>query len=360
MDQSSVIRVLEALGARRIKPEGSRVSAGCPFAPYRHTEGTDKNPSFVMEVNPSGPSKFFCYACKAAGKKAISLLYCWKDCTGEWRSDLHDLIRDQEGGSLRERYGKLGSYDERRRMTRRPRTETSWEVKGYERAFTLDDYGEILKTIPSYAIHRGITKEQAKRWKIGFDQEWQRMFITILDETQKMVGYSKRAILGDQEPKYLHAKDMAKEKYLYGEAFLDRRVRLGFISEGFMDVLALERYGWKNPLGTMGTKSSPQQIEKLRKWFDCVVIFPHNDKKPPPGPDGVERLPPGMDMAVDYRNALIDVGVKAYIAPFFAGRKDPGEWAASEHAAMRQRLRTILHEYEPAEERGEEGTPGQT
>ena len=357
MDEQSIVRVLESLGATKIKRAGSRVQSACPFAPYRHTKGTDKHPSFGMEVNPSGPSKFHCFSCKASGQKAISLLYVWKECTGTWRSDLQELIRDQEGGSLRERASRLGSYDDQRRSGLKGRGETSWHVPGYERAFTYGDYDEIYKSLPQYALDRGITVRQAKKWHLGFDQKYQRLFISIIDEKGKLVGYSKRAIHDDQEPKYLHAKDMARDKYLYGEEFIDRRCRLGFVMEGFMDVLAMERNGWRNMVGTMGTKPSREQIAKLKKWFDCVVIFPHNDDKPPLKEDGTQPLSPGQQMAKDYKDALEAEGMtRVYVAPVFQGRKDPGEWSSEEHAAMRKRLGALLDEFEPAATEGSEAS----
>lgn len=352
MDRSAIVKVLEALGATKIKVQGNSVKCCCPFAGTRHTGGTDSNPSFTMEINPSGPSKFFCFACKSSGKKSISLLYY----IGSKRPDLWAFIMEQEGGSLPERAKKLRSYDDQRRSKLPQRQDSTWVVHDYERAFTLSEYDEILSvTDHPYATGRGISPEQADRWKIGFNRERHRLFISIFDENQRMVGFSERAIYKDQHPKYRHAKNMARDKYLYGEQFIDRKMRLGFITEGFMDVLALERHGWKNCLGTMGTKPSKPHVEKLRKWFDCVVIFPHNDAKPPVKEDGTQSIPPGRQMALDYKNALLDVGVKVYIAPVFDGRKDPGEWISAEHDAMRHKLRKLLDEYEPPGESGEVG-----
>ena len=357
MDEQSIIKVLESLGARKIKSGPGRVSSSCPFAPYTHSKGTDNNPSFSIEINPSGPSRFVCGACKKAGKKSISLLYAWKECTGTWRSDLHDIISRQEGGTVSERLKRLGSFDDRRRKLQRSEPSAGWTVAGYEAKFDPLDYQDALKFLPRYAFDRGITVDQAKRWGIGFDQIGQRLFISIFDETGKMVGFSRRAIREDQTPKYLHAENFRRDKYLYGEQFVDHGLRTGVLVEGFMDVLNLERCGWINVLACFGTAVSMAHVEKMKKWFDRVVILPHNDAKP----DNPALDPPGLKMAKDYADALRQAGLVVAIGPMIKDKKDPGDWLQLEADKVFDRLKGFIvngkSSQAPSQARSQEGPP---
>lgn len=323
MDDRLIQEVLESLGSKRIKHSGGNIIGSCPFASYTHGNGEDRNPSFSVSINGSGPSSWHCFACKCGGKKSIGILYEWKKHTGEWKADLYSRIRDQEGMAPSERLKRLGSWNDQKKKQLQqvgPSAGSNWHVDGYEGKFDEENFKDYFETVPRYALDRGITIDQAKKWKIGFHKEYKRLFFTILDEDRHMVGWSARAIFPDQEPKYLHAEYMRRDKYLYGEAFIDRSSRLGFITEGFMDVLNLERLGIKNALGTMGTGCSPGHIEKLKRYFDKVMILPHND------PENEKGESPGKKMADAYASALRNVGVGVIIAPVVQGKKDPGDW----------------------------------
>lgn len=358
MDEASVVQVLKALGSHKIKTGSGKVTASCPFAPWLHNDGVDNNPSFSMTINPGGPSKFYCFCCKSAGKKALSLLYAFKDCTGTWRSDLHDLITKQEGGSTFERYRRLPNFEAARRRSFHHQAvgHTSWQVAGYEGTFDLDNYKDTLAFLPRYAMTRGIDGTQAKKWRIGYDQDRQRLFLAVFDETGKMVGYSGRAISKDQSPKYLHAENFRRDKYLYGEQFIDKAVRVGFVMEGFMDVLNLDRLGWVNCLACLGTAVSETHIEKLKRWFDRIVILPHNDPKP----DNPQKDAPGFEMAEGLARRLREAGVQVAIGPVVHGKKDPGEWTPAEAELVKRRLQGFIDARgsdsgEAASEAGEAG-----
>jgi|GEM_PF-3074368 len=371
MHEQGLLRILNALGSPRVKRSGSRLLASCPFAPYRHAKGTDRNPSFSIEINSSGPSPYKCWSCGVAGKKTISLLYAWKDATGTWKSDLHAFIRDEEGGSLREQLDRLGGYSERRRHAIGHPGESHWHVAGYERKFSAEDIAGWAGTVPRYALQRGVTFEQCQQWELGYDREGQRLVIPIRDEHQRLVGYSRRAIHPDSEPKYLHAKGMLRDRYLYGEHRLDPSCRKGLLMEGFFDVWAFDRRGYRNALATMGTALSTEHILKMRKWFDRVTIFPHNDPKPDPKPISDELTddfpieaggkdaaavpdPPGQKMAREYRDALTKAGIEVAIAPVMIGRKDPGEWQESDWLLLEShvRLGPVLNELKRGIEAG--------
>lgn len=368
MDEQGIVRILAALGVTRYRRSGTRIMASCPLAPYRHANGTDRSQGFSIEVNAAGTSPYKCWACGIAGKKTISLLYAWKDATGNWMTDLHGFIRDQEGGSPREQLDRFGGYRSRQS---RDHGESAWQAQGYERKFTAGDIEEWMGQVPRYVIERGVTVEQARHWELGFDRDRQRLVIPIRDEHNRLVGYSKRAIHKEDEPKYLHAKGMAREQYLYGEHKIDRTCRVGVLIEGFFDVWAFDRRGYRNAIASMGTALSATHILKMRKWFDRVVVFPHNDPKPDHTPlDEAEAgagsapelqrreapLSPGMKMARDYRDALVKAGVQAGIAPVVEGRKDPGEWREPDWLLIEahDRLRPVLHELKRGSEGGEE------
>ena len=319
----------------------------------------DGDSVLVRDIEVAGDHSYVAFGigvhnCKAGGKKAISLLYKWKECTGEWKSDLHEMITNQEGGSIFERVKRLGDFRGSKKKAL-PHIEASapWMVDNYEANFEVEEFAEVLKFLPRYAFQRGITADQAKKWGLGYDQDFQRLFFSVIDENGKFVGYSKRAILEDQEPKYLHAQYFRRDKYLYGEQFIDHTVRVGYLMEGFMDVLNLDRLGWVNVLACFGTAVSDAHIEKLKRWFDRVVILPHNDAKP----EKEDEDPPGLKMAKDYGRALRDAGVEVIIGPMIKGKKDPGDWSPADAEVVKQRIERFVNGQASAKEAPPKTTP---
>jgi len=356
MDQDSIYRLLSALGVDKTKNLGSNILASCPMAHWTH-KGNDKRPSFSISVNLGGASKWHCFGCGESANKTISLLYRMRDHGGGWNEQAHDIIKTAEYGSSTNRLKKLDGWDNSKRKQIEKVSylkSGDWHVEGYEPKLDIEDYKEILSEIPRYAIDRGITPEQAYRWKIGFHKNLfpvPRLFFSILDHTGKMVGWSGRAITdgsADACGKYYHLKYFQRDKYLYGEWMVDRKNRTGFLMEGFMDVLNLDKMGLRNCLGTMGISPSPPQIDKLKQWFDNVVIFPHDDE---PSKQGVRA---GLKMADDYKTALEIVGVNAIIAPIVPKKrlfneelrnpKDPGEWIKSDLDWIMSMIRRIVIE----------------
>lgn len=62
MDADSIKMLLGALGTTSVTGE-NWVRGRCPLSPWTHASGTDKNPSFGIEVIDGGESWFNCYSC---------------------------------------------------------------------------------------------------------------------------------------------------------------------------------------------------------------------------------------------------------------------------------------------------------
>lgn len=330
MNESTIVMLLEALGSKKIRRSSNDILGTCPFAQWTHKGGVDNNPSFSVQVNPGANSRWQCFGCDVKGRNSLGILFEYKEKSGRMDQSLFDQIKREDGRDPLSMLNRLGDWDKQKPTIKRDAKNfgwtgqfhnTDWKPKDWEPKFDITEYRDMLAEIPMYAVDRGITPEQACKWRIGFNKKAQRLFIAILDETGKMVGYSGRSIHEGMKPKYLHAEGMKKEKYLYGECFVTKSIRVGFLMEGFMDVLNLDRLGLVNCLATMGIHPSDEQVTKLSTWFDKVIIFPHND---PELADGKETA--GMKMAMNYASRLFGKVADVRIAPVVPGKKDPGDW----------------------------------
>lgn len=359
MNESGIIRMLEMLGSNtsRLKRTGGNIVACCPLGGHE-----DKNPSFTIKINPSGPSSWHCYSCGEKANKTVSILYKVQQHGGGWRDDIHQLIKDDEYESPIYKASKLKDWGEQKlynnnQIAGRKSYDTSgYFVQGYEAKFNEADYKEIMSQVPQYILDRGFTPKTCVRWKLGYHKldYPQRLFIPIFSHEQQMVGWSGRLIHESDaargHPKYKHVKHFAKEKYLYGEHLIDRTQKTCFIMESFMDVMNLDQLGVKNCLAIMGTSISAAQVDKVKRWFEKAIILPHDDQ---PQANGVR---PGLKMADDCKYALEQVGIKVIISPIVPATRliggeirnpqDPGEWTLEDVRWVFGIIRRIVSERE--------------
>lgn len=319
MHSEGIRYILQELGCQRIKESGSSFSACCPFAPYGgHKSDRDRHPSFSIKVNANGESPWNCFTCQRKGTMR-GLIYQLEQC-GKNVQSLRQYVNQNQEKSLRTRLANIGEYSiSRVKVEPVVELENGWY--GFEREVELDFKNfEKCLCIPDYAIGRGLSEEQCIQWKLGIYNN--RLFIPVFAEGGKFVGYSLRALSEYAKPKYMHVKGFKKEKYLYGENFRQKNIRIGFMMEGFSDVWNLARRGLPNCFAIMGTRISKQQIQKLVDWCDEIIIFRDNDKAPKEG-----DIPPGLAMARYSEKILKQYkpSMKVLTAPVIDGLKDVGD-----------------------------------
>jgi DNA primase len=273
-----------------LKRSGSNYAARCPF----HSE---KSPSFTV----SQTKQFYhCFGCGAHGT-AISF-----------------LMEHQGMGfieAVKELAGRVGMVV----------PEQSPDPQHREKAEAAEDLTEVmlkaakfykaqLKTSEkavAYLKNRGLTGEVAARYGLGYAPDgWQnleavfpdyqakslteaglviasdegrrydrfrdRIMFPIHNQRGVIIGFGGRVI--DQgDPKYLNSPDTAlfeKGRELYGLFQARSAVRAAqrvIVVEGYMDVVALGQYDIGYAVATLGTATTPWQVQKLLRQTDNVI-----------------------------------------------------------------------------------------
>lgn len=304
---SEGMAILNALGVQKIKQVGDKLQCDCPFAFWKHKGGVDKHPSFVLTVGGSHGGGYVCSACGERGT-IRNLVFSYCQMSGNDYRDFKKLV-------------ELKNPFEFMKDLKRPDYRIHREEK-----VVLDwsEYELLTKAIPRYALDRGITKAQAKKWRLGHDLRRDRLFIPIFSEEGEMVGWSGRAVKPGQDPKYLNSKGMQAERYLFGEHMVNIDYPTVALVESFMDVFRLDRAAIPNPVSNLGTAFRFDRFEKLLAWGKPVIIFPHNDAA------GLDGTIAGDVMANAYRNQLRKAGIPVYVAAKLEGKKDVDEWSDEE------------------------------
>ena len=273
-----------------LKRAGSNYAARCPF----HSE---KSPSFTVS-----PTKQFyhCFGCGAHGT-AISF-----------------LMEDQGMGfvdAVKDLAGRSG-------MTVPEQTP---DPRQKEKADVAEDLTEVmlkaaqyykaqLKTSEravAYLKGRGLSGEIAARYGLGYAPEgWQNLEPVFADYQSKSLSEAGLVIVNEQgrrydrfrdrimfpihnqrgviigfggriidqgEPKYLNSPEtplFEKGRELYGLFQARTAIRDAekvIVVEGYMDVVALAQYGVGYAVATLGTATTPWQVQKLVRQSDDVI-----------------------------------------------------------------------------------------
>ena len=289
--RSDIVEMIE----RRVplKRAGSEFQACCPF----HDE---KTPSFTVS-----PKKQFyhCFGCGAHGS-AIGFLMQYEGL--EFLDAIEEMAR-----SAGLEVPKSGNQQ--------PRPDTGlYDILADCAKF----YCEELKNHPAaieYLKGRGLSGEVTRDFEIGYapsgwdgvikklgtdptkleqlklagmlsegksgsyDKFRNRIMFPIHDRRGRVIAFGGRA-LTDDGPKYLNSPETAlyhKGRELYGLYLARQRSgRLDniIVVEGYMDVVALAQFGFKNVVATSGTATTAIQVEILFRAADTVVFCFDGDK----------------------------------------------------------------------------------
>ncbi|MYB42823.1 MAG: DNA primase [Chloroflexi bacterium] len=292
----SRLDIVETVGSYvpNLKRSGRTWKANCPF----HNERT---PSFI--VDPTRNSWHCFGACSTGG-------------------DVIEFVRRFEGLEFRE---ALRRCAERAGVELRPPTRAEREQREqHEQLLSANEAAAVFfqaaldspegAAALAYAEGRGLDAGARRDWQIGYAPDsWQaltdhlgargfgpdvliaaglaiegnrgpydrfrgRLIFPTRDERGRLTGFGGRALLDDQEPKYLNTPQTPlfdKSGTLYGvdragpEA---RRAEQLIVVEGYMDVIGCWQAGLRNVSASMGTAISERQMRLVKRFTPNVVL----------------------------------------------------------------------------------------
>ena len=277
-----------------LKRSGRTWKANCPF----HNERT---PSFIVDP---GRNSWHCFgACSTGG-------------------DVIEFVRRFEGLEFRE---ALRRCADRAGVELRPPTRAErQEREQHEQLLSANEAAAVFfqaalgsaegASALAYAEGRGLDAGARRDWQLGYAPDsWNaltdhlaargfgpdaliaaglaiqgdrgpydrfrgRLIFPTRDERGRLTGFGGRALLEDQEPKYLNTPQTPlfdKSGTLYG---LDRsgpearRAEQLIIVEGYMDVIGCWQSGMRNVAASMGTAISERQMQLVKRFTPNVVL----------------------------------------------------------------------------------------
>lgn len=160
-----------------------------------------------------------------------------------------------------------------------------------------------------YFINRGFDIDTLMYFEVGFSEVKNRIVIPVRDINYKLIGFIGRAILDNQEPKYLYNKGFKRADTLFNIQNA-KQYSSCIITEGGVDAMKVYQAGFPNVVSTLGAQVSPNQVKILKRYFDSLIIFSDND-----------------DAGKSMQDDIIDLcgGKEIFIVENASGCKDAGE-----------------------------------
>ena len=360
-----------------------KVAGTCPLAQWTHSKGSDTRPSFVAFTEGKyGDPTYACQGCHEKGSMRELLMFLWtkgRD-TYHWIELLDEGVTIEEALVESERQMKSFTTANRQGFATRsidrpeqaapiPQVGTDgrpfYDYKCLEEADAVpeipwEEFEPHAKSIPKYALDRGLTIETCKEWELGHDKKGKRLLFPIRNRKGVLVAISGRLYATDcvrcggewvtlcsecgdaedrhndddhqftasrktcvrcgtaQPPKYLHRKGFKRNLLLYGEHRVqdetDGRV---YVVEGHLDMMKMWQAGYRPVVAVLGSGIGEPQVEKLiAHWGEGHIIAV---------PDGNAA---GRDMVRRFKHLLADR--VRFTAKELPEGRDPGDMTAEE------------------------------
>ena len=295
----------------QLTKKGGNLFGLCPF----HNE---KTPSFSVS-----PDKqiYHCFGCGKGGG-VVSFIMAIENLSFP---DAVRFLAEKNGMTVPEESGDQEIPRQRKRMLELNREAARWfyatlnSPEGEKAAAYLEKRGITRKTANRFGLGaapegwdklltamraRGFTQEELlsaglvtagqRRKESGtrsvYDKFRDRLIFPVIDIRGEVLGFSGRALNGDQEPKYLNSPEtlvFSKRRTLFGMNLAKNTKRGSIILvEGNVDVVTLHQAGFDNAVASMGTSLTTEQTRLISRYAKEIVICYDND---PAGKKATER-----------------------------------------------------------------------
>jgi DNA primase len=148
------------------------------------------------------------------------------------------------------------------------KTATDEAVERDKRMVESGEYFFLPKLARGYLADRGIEGHTRGKWKIGWDEEEERLVIPVYDANNRFRFCIRHRVDGVQRGKYLYTDGAIKTSLLFGACYLDLEQvhSIGLIlCEGPLDVIRLHQLGFRNAVAILGTGISKAQVRIIDK-----------------------------------------------------------------------------------------------
>lgn len=323
-----------------LKRKGANLWACCPF----HNE---KTPSFSVS-----PAKgiYKCFGCGAAGDSVKFVM----DIEGLSYPEALRYLAKKYNIEIEEEYAPDEAYEQARTQRESMLILLNFAKNFFKNQLLQSEEGQAFGL--TYFKERGINAQSIATFELGYSlNDWHaleqaalkqqfsaellektglvvvkenegkkqrydrfrgRVMFPIHDLAGKVIAFGARTLKADDKPKYLNSPEIEgvylKSEVLYGIFQAKQAIRQAdncYLTEGYMDVIAMHQAGIANVVASSGTSLTEGQIKLIKRFTDNVTVLYDGDAA------GIKASLRGIDM-------LLAQGMNVRAVVFPAG-EDP-------------------------------------
>src|SRR5690606_26350914 len=161
-------------------------------------------------------------------------------------------------------------------------------IDTFKIGYSQDSWDSLVRFLNSkkaplnFAQALGLVKQKSSK-KDYFDIFRNRIMFPILSPKGEVLGFGARTI-ANENPKYLNSPESEvfhKGKVLYGLNEAAKYIRIEdsvIVVEGYMDLITLHQYGFKNVVATLGTALTSDHAKLLKRSTKNVLVLFDSDQ----------------------------------------------------------------------------------
>ena len=259
--------------------EGQQISISCPLAHKNHGDPYDWNCSCSILLKDDSPALAKCHSFNCGAKGSLFRLL--EECA-RFKGNPLDLLKVLEQIAPTEKFTIEASLARAHRKhveavdaMRRPRVREADRDLMAEARFT-----RYSKSVPKYAIQRGLTIETCKAWGLGHDKNRGCLVFPVRRYDGKLIGMTGRYYIDDPPlgNKYHNYADLNKSRYLYGEHMLEMNKPV-IICEGQIDAITTWQHLQIPSVACLGEGFGRDHVRTICAHHPPVVyLFLDNDQ----------------------------------------------------------------------------------
>lgn len=162
-------------------------------------------------------------------------------------------------------------------------------VEQFQLGVSSDSWDDLVELVKARQLDQGafVAAGLLKRRPNGegvYDAFRNRLIFPICDEAGRAIAFGARKLDPADEPKYLNSSEsnvFNKSRTLYG-LHLARRPIIdageAIVTEGYTDVIACHRAGFRNAVATLGTALTADHARVLRRFCERVTLLFDGDE----------------------------------------------------------------------------------
>jgi len=278
MLEDDVKRLLPFLGSRFGKVRsGTWVVSSCPFAPWRHDSGVDRNPSFGVSIG-AGPSSYTCWSCGVHGRLEDIVPMLSKKYDKALRPAGMDLAQAHAFILNQETHLDTGAVPiwDRGSTPRQDIEFPAWWLDSFRRWTVSEEAVAYLRT-------RQLDMRDVYDLDFRFDFFRGRVCVPVRNWSGTLVGLHGRAIYGPEDcdgeylPYLMYVWRRTKDEKIsnaqcwLGEHWVDSE-RAVVLAEGMFDLLSVRRV-YRNVLSPLMAGMNDNKLQRIGRFVNIVTMF---------------------------------------------------------------------------------------